>query len=105
MHKVFRIRTHSSEDAEHSLDEKRRLRQLPIGKMREIVKVPDVIALEFESSAVVAHFLQPPLDLSERVRQDEILGHFQVRLLPVVLKETDFRGGTRDIEIEGTHVH
>src|SRR5205085_11344257 len=74
-----------AEDAEDRLDEKRRIDQAAVEKMREIVEVADIVALELKLGATaLAEILQQPLDIGERVFEDEVAGVFEVLRLPVV---------------------
>src|ERR1700678_805175 len=98
MHQIFRFRSHSAEDAEYSLNEEGRRRELAVRKVGEVVEMPDVVAFELEARAVITHLLQAPLDLRERVREDEILGHVEVGLLPVIFEFLDFRARRGNIE-------
>ncbi len=51
---IIRIGADAAEDAEYALDEQRRLRQL-VEEVREIVQVPDVIALMLVARAEIGH--------------------------------------------------
>ena len=105
MQQILRIRADAAHDAEDALHEERRLHQAAIGEVRQIVEMADVIAFEFEACAQRSELAHPSLDLREGIRQDEILGGFQIRLLPAVAPVGALfrRGG--DVEVEGAHVH
>jgi hypothetical protein len=54
-------------------------------KVRQVVEVPDVVALELEArAAVFAEVLQRVLDVLERVAEDEVAARLEVLRLPVV---------------------
>src|SRR5439155_1209196 len=55
---VLRMRADAAADAEHRLDEKRRLQQLAVEEMRRGVQVADVVALDLEARVVVAAALE-----------------------------------------------
>src|SRR5216110_2518466 len=63
---VLRMRADAAADAEHRLDEERRLQQLAVEKMRRGVEVPDVVALDLEARVVVAAALQDVRNIFER---------------------------------------
>ena len=46
---IFGIRSDTAHDPEDALDEERRLHRPTIGKVRQIIKMPDVIAFELEA--------------------------------------------------------
>src|SRR5688572_24153810 len=73
-------------DAEHRLDEKRRLDEPAVDEVRRGVKVPDVVALDLEARAVRAAGLEDVGDVLEGVFEDAIVGASEVGLLPVVLE-------------------
>ena len=52
---VFRVRANSAEDSENRLNEERRLDHAAIDEIRQIVEMPDIVALEFEASAAFRH--------------------------------------------------
>src|SRR5690606_16538061 len=51
MHQVLGIRAYAAQNAEDTLHEERRLDQLAVEKVREVVEVSDIIALELEASS------------------------------------------------------
>src|SRR5690606_5263407 len=58
----------AAEDAEHALDEQRRLGQALVHEVREVVKVADVVALVLESGvALLTELAERVLDLVEGV--------------------------------------
>jgi len=63
----------AAENAEDRLHKERRLDQTAIDKMRQIVEVPDIVALMLEAGAAL--FAQPLydlLDIGEGVAEDEV---------------------------------
>src|SRR5258708_34757949 len=76
----------AAQDAEHRLYEQRRLDETAFEKMRQIVKVPDIVAFELEPGVVVLAGPEYEFDVAEGVAKDEVAGAFQVRLLPVELE-------------------
>src|SRR5699024_513294 len=68
---IVGVRADPPEDAEDRLDEERRLDEAPVEKMREIVEVADIVALELEARAtVLAQAFQYLLDVLKRVTED-----------------------------------
>ncbi len=81
--KIARIRADAAEDAEHSLDQERRLDQLAVREVRERVQVPDVVALELEARAErLADLAHDALDVDVVVVHDPAARAVDVRLLP-----------------------
>jgi len=80
------MRPDTAADAEHRLDEERRLHQPPLEKMRRGVKVADVVALDLEARVIVGARLQDVRDVPERILEDALVGSREVGLLPVVLE-------------------
>ena len=85
MEKVLRLGADPAEDAEDGLDEERRLDESAVDEMRQIVEVPDVIALELEARSEIAEFAHAALDLGEGIRQDEIGRACEIGLFPSYL--------------------
>ena len=68
VHEVVGIGADAAEDAEDRLHEERRLHQSALQKMREVVQMADVVALELEArAAAFSQLLQHALDILERV--------------------------------------
>ena len=86
VHHVVGMRADAAENAEHRLHEQRRLHEPAIEEMREIVKVPGVVALELETRAVVRTGFEDEFNVLEGVAEDAVPAAFEVRLLPVVLE-------------------
>ena len=73
MHEVLGIGADAAQDAEDRLHEERRLDELAVEEVREVVEVPDVVALELEArAAAFAEVLQHVLDVLEGVAEDEV---------------------------------
>src|ERR1700722_16526606 len=105
MHQVLALSADAAQYAEDALYEKRRLHQSAVAEMSEIVKVPNVIALELEFGPVCAEFDDAAFDLPERIREDEIPRHLEIGLLPIVFELGDLPRRCGNIEIERSHVH
>src|SRR5688500_13665958 len=58
VHHVLGMRADAAANAEHRLDEQRRLDQAPVEEVRRGVEVADVVALDFEPGIVLATTLQ-----------------------------------------------
>ena len=71
---VVGMRADAAQDAEHALDEQRRLHDAAIEEVRRRVQVPDVVALDLEARAVVRARGQDVLDVLERVPEDALVG-------------------------------
>ena len=63
---VLGVRSDAAADAEHRLDEERRLEEPPLEEMCRGVEVPDVVALDLEARVVVGARLQDVGDVPER---------------------------------------
>ena len=64
VHQVLGLGADAAEDAEDQLHEQRRLDELALEHVREVVEVADVVALELEAGAVrLADLLQDVLDV------------------------------------------
>jgi hypothetical protein len=67
MHHIFGMRSDGAEDSEYRLHEEGRLHETPVGEMREVVQVPDVVALELD---VPLPCRSREYDILERVPED-----------------------------------
>ena len=77
----------AAQNAEHRLDEQRRLHQPAVEEMRQRIEMADIVAFEFEARAVaLAQPLKNLLDVGERVAEDESLERFEMLALPLVLQ-------------------
>src|SRR5436190_19487792 len=104
MRDVFRMRADAAENAEHGLDEERRLHQAAIGEMTQRVQVPDVVALDLEARAVRATGVEDVLDVLERVLEDAIVRSREVGALPVELEFAIAAEHREEAEIHRAHV-
>src|SRR5882762_5145274 len=83
---VLGMRADAAADAEHRLDEQRRLEQPPLEEMRRSVEMADVVALDLEARVVVGAGLQDVGDILEAVLEDALVAAREVGLFPVVLE-------------------
>ena len=83
VHDVLGMRADAAEDAEHALDEQRRLHDAAIEEMLGRVQVADVVALDLEARAVRRARGQDVLDVLERVLEDAVVGRLEILPLPV----------------------
>jgi hypothetical protein len=67
------MRADAAEDAEHRLDEERRLDEAAVGEVRERVEMADVVALDLEARAVLGAGRQDVLDVLEGVLEDAVV--------------------------------
>ena len=104
VHQVLDVRADAAEDPEDRLHEQRRLDQPAVHEVGEVVEVAGVVALELEAGAARADLAHDRLDVGERVLEDEVARHLEVRLLPVVLELRDPGGHREDPEVEAAHV-
>src|SRR5689334_25298386 len=79
------MRSDAAADAEHRLNEQRRLHQPALEKMRGGVQMADVVTLDLEARVVPAARLQDIGYILERVLEDALIAAREVRLLPLVL--------------------
>ena len=101
---VLHLRADAAEDPEDALHEQRRLHHAAVEEVRQRVQVPDVVALELESRALRRELVDDRLDVEERVLEDEVARHLQVRVLPLVLELRDAGGHREDPEVHAAHV-
>src|SRR5690606_37624662 len=99
------VGSYAAENAEYALHQKRRLDQLAVGEMGQVVEMADVVTFEFEARPVRAELDDAPLDLLERVGKDEIARHLQIGGFPCMLERPDLLGRGEEAEIERAHVH
>src|SRR5213078_812990 len=63
MDDILRVCADAAEYPENGLHEKRRFDEPPLEEMREVVEMPDIVALELEPrTAALSQILQDPLD-------------------------------------------
>src|SRR5438094_6251361 len=83
---VLGMRADAAADAEHRLDEQRRLEQPPLEEVRRGVEMADVVALDLEARVVVGAGLQDVGDVLEAVLEDALVAAREVGPFPVVLE-------------------
>ena len=89
-----RIGADAAQDAEHALDQKRRLDQLAIREVGKRVEVADVVAFELEARAeCLPNLPHDPFDIAVVVIHDAAAGTLDIGLLPIVLPAIDAGGG------------
>src|ERR1700753_3716577 len=98
------MRADATEQAKHAWDEERGLDQLAVGEMRQIVKMRDVVALEFEAGAIVVTRRKNEFDVLEAVAEDQVARGLEVRLLPVEFEFLVFGREMIQAEIDRAHV-
>src|SRR2546428_6457070 len=76
------MRADAAADAEHRLEEQRRLEQPPLEEVRRGVEMADVVALDLEASVVVGAGLQDVGDVLEAVLEDALVAALEVGLFP-----------------------
>src|SRR5262249_38694225 len=87
MDDILRVGANSAKYPENRLHEKRRLDQTTLEKMREVVEMPDIVALELEPrAAALTQIFQDALDIGERIAEDEVTSHLKMPRLPGVLE-------------------
>ena len=101
---VLGMRADAAQDAEHGLDEQRRLDEPALEEMREVVEMRGVVALELEAGAGVAERTQHELDVLEGVAEHEIARILQRLPLPVVLEVLEAVEHRKQAEIHRAHV-
>src|SRR6267142_1036295 len=80
VHHVLGMRADAAADAEHRLDEERRLEQPPVDEVRRHVEVADVVALDLEARVVLRARLEDVGDVLERVLEDAVVRPGEVGL-------------------------
>ena len=73
-----------AEDPEDRLHEERRLHEVALQQVRQVVQVPDVVALELEAGPERAEPAEDVLHVLERVPEDEVPTVLEEGRLPVV---------------------
>src|SRR5437763_1591561 len=104
MHDVLGMRADSAEDAEHSLDEERRLDEAALEEMIEVVEVPGVVALELEARPRIGKRAQDEFDVLERVAEHEIARVLERLRLPIVFEGLETIEHREEPEIHRAHV-
>ena len=78
MRHILGVRTDSAQDAKHRLNEKGRLHQPAVEKMRQVIEVTYVVALEFKAGAVTGTGPECVLDILKGVPEYQIPPALQV---------------------------
>src|SRR5437762_9649513 len=81
---VFGMRPDAAQDAEHALNEERRLHHAAIGKMRQRVQMANIIAFDFEARPILRTRGENVFDILEGVLEDALARAFEIRALPVM---------------------
>jgi hypothetical protein len=82
MHHVLGMRADATEDAEHGLHQARQLDQIAVDEMGEVVKVPDVVALELEAGASRRERRYREIDVLEGIAKHDVPGALQGTAAP-----------------------
>src|SRR5262249_6247520 len=104
MRDVFGMRADAAEKPKDGLDEERRLDEFAVGEMRQIVKVCDIVALEFETGAVVVAGRKNEFDVLEAVAEDQVTRGLEMRFLPIELELLVFGQEMIQAKINRAHV-
>src|SRR6476646_11330333 len=86
------------------LHQERRLDQLALGEMSEVVQVTDVVAFELEARAVCRQRGRCEFDILEGVAENEIAGALQILPLPFVLEVLEPVQHRKQAEVHRSHV-
>src|SRR5579871_1732741 len=98
------MRSNSAQDSENALHEERWLDDSAIGKVRQSVKMPNVIALDLEASAVRSTLRQNHLDVGEGVLEDSVSGSLEVLAFPLVFEVFEAVKHRIQTEVHRSHV-
>ena len=104
VHHILGVRADAAENAEHGLDEQRRLDQAAVKEMREVVEMAGVVALELEARSVSRAGLQDEFDVLEGVAEDEVARVLQRLRFPVVLEILEALEHREEPEVHRAHV-
>src|SRR6266403_1416070 len=103
-HEILEIGTDTTEDTEDHLDEERGLDEPAVDKMRQIVKMANIVAFVLEPRACVTQRLENVGDVAEGVAENIVVGVDDIGLLPVMLPLFDPLRGGEEGEVDRTHV-
>ncbi|KAG0922615.1 hypothetical protein G6F31_019849 [Rhizopus arrhizus] len=98
------MRADAAQDAEHGLDERRRLHQPAVDEVRQVVEVADVVALEFEARAIGVAERQDGFDVLIGVAEDQRAAVLQVFPFPVMLEVLEAVQHREQAEVHRPHV-
>ena len=76
VHHIFGVHTYAAQNAKHRLHKKWRLHQATLCKMRQVVKVPNVVTLKLKPRAVALQLLQLVLNVLKRVSKNQVFAFF-----------------------------
>src|SRR3954468_6802380 len=97
------MRADATLEAEHGLNEQRRLNQALVEKVLQIIKVRSVVALELETRATLGAGGQDVLDVLEGVVEDDPLVR-EVVTFPLVLEVLETFQHAEQAEVHRAHV-
>ena len=99
------LRADAAQNTEDRLHEQRRLDNLAVQAIGQIIQMPDIVTFEFEPRAVAfTKLLDDARDIFKRVAENEIVCVFQIRLLPREFPVLHAGGGGGNIEVHAAHV-
>src|ERR1700682_3511024 len=101
---IVRMRTDATENAEHTLDEKRRLDHPAVEEMLRRIEVADVVALDLEARGVARAGGKDVLDVRERVADAAVCRTLEIGPLPIVLEGRETRQHRKQSEVHRAHV-
>src|ERR1700691_4915853 len=76
------MRADAAENTEHALNEKRRLYQPPLDKMRQRIQVTDIVALDLEPSTAFGARAQNVLYIADGVAEEAVAGALEILAFP-----------------------
>ena len=102
---IARLRADAAQNAKDRLHEQRRLDNLAVQAIGQIVQMTNIVTFEFEPRAVAfTKLLDNARDIFEGVAENEIIGVFQIRLLPGEFPIFHAGGGGGNIKVHAAHV-
>src|SRR5690554_1077186 len=105
VHQVFGIGPNAAENAKDRLHEERRLYQLAVKEVGQVVKVAHIVAFEFKSGTVpFSQMLKNLLYILERVAENKVSAILEMLTFPLVLKALVLVEQGKEPEVHGTHV-
>src|ERR1700733_1807567 len=102
---ILVIGADAAQDSEDTLHKKWWFHDAAFCEVREIVEMTYVVAFEFKTRPDSIQLAHGAFNLLKRIRQNEILGGLKIRTLPAVAPLGSLRCRSRNVEIEGAHVH
>src|SRR5665647_484982 len=101
---VLVVNADTAQDTEHRLNEKRRLYQSAVSKVREVVKMSNVVALELKASLIGRTGFQCVFNVLEGVAKDQVATVFELLALPVLFELSETLKHGEEGKVEGTHI-